>query len=480
MQKFMKAIAAIMLTVAVLIAVGCNKNENNNNNNVKVTTNAPQDITATSATISGEVEGSLLIDFGVCWGTMKNPTLDDNYLSLMYRGEMFTFTITGLEPNTGYHVRAYAYDGNEVYYGSDQSFTTLQQEYNVNVSAHPSFGGSVSVNNNGTSGIFTHNHPCTVHATSNAGYSFVKWAENGETVSIEADYTFNVTENRTLEAYFVYIAPEGAISGLFTINANGDQVYFSQGNLQYQASTNTWKFAENQYDCIGSANSNISSTYSGWIDLFGWGTSGYHDANDNYNVNYQPWSTSTSYVSGSYNQYGYGPSNNMPDLDLTGTSSSYDWGVYNAISNGGNTTQQWRTLTREEWNYVLITRMNSCISLAKAQVAGVNGIILLPDDWSASTYSLNSTNDSHVGFSSNIISALLWQTLENEGAVFLPAAGDRDGITVYEGGDFGHYWSATHGANYWSSDAWFSVYNIGIGSSRRYRGQSVRLVCPAN
>ena len=28
-----------------------------------------------------------------------------------------------------------------------------------------------------------------------------------------------------------FTAPEGAINGLFTINENGDQVYFSQGNL---------------------------------------------------------------------------------------------------------------------------------------------------------------------------------------------------------------------------------------------------------
>lgn len=94
--------------------------------------------------------------------------------------------------------------------------------------------------------------------------------------------------------------PEGAINGLFTINENGDQVYFSKGNLQYQASTSTWRFAENQWDYVGtqnppwgdaggtvsgSDNANISETYSGWIDLFVWGTSGYnHGA-----VCYQPW-----------------------------------------------------------------------------------------------------------------------------------------------------------------------------------------------
>lgn len=69
--------------------------------------------------------------------------------------------------------------------------------------------------------------------------------------------------------------PMGAVDGLFSVSAT-KKVYFSKGNLQYQASTNTWRFATNQWDRIGSGNSSISSSYSGWIDLFGWGTSGYN------------------------------------------------------------------------------------------------------------------------------------------------------------------------------------------------------------
>ena len=56
----------------------------------------------------------------------------------------------------------------------------------------------------------------------------------------------------------------GAIKAAFSVSAD-KQIYFSQGNLQYQASTGTWRFAEHQYDMIGSDNSNISSSYSGWI-----------------------------------------------------------------------------------------------------------------------------------------------------------------------------------------------------------------------
>ncbi|MBO7617140.1 MAG: hypothetical protein J6T22_08045, partial [Bacteroidales bacterium] len=275
--------------------------------------------------------------------------------------------------------------------------------------------------------------------------------------------------------------PIGAINGKFTINEDGDQVYFSQGNLQYQASTDTWKFADNQFDYVGSTNSSISSTYSGWIDLFGWGTSGYHNSSDPYNVNYQPWSTSTSQVNSSYNYYGYGPSTNMTDLNLTGTSANYDWGVYNPISNGGNTANQWRTLTRPEWNYVFNTRATtSGIRYAKANVNNVNGVILLPDDWSTSTYSLNNTNSSSVSFSSNTLTASQWSTLEQAGAVFLPAAGIRGETYVNKVGSDGYYWSASYCNSGIAFEVEFHDNYINVGyPCGCYCGVSVRVVCPA-
>jgi glycosyltransferase involved in cell wall biosynthesis len=65
---------------------------------------------------------------------------------------------------------------------------------------------------------------------------------------------------------------EGGIPGQFSINENGKKVIFSQGNLQYNPAENIWRFAEKQYDMIGADNANISPTYNGYIDLFGWGT----------------------------------------------------------------------------------------------------------------------------------------------------------------------------------------------------------------
>ena len=57
----------------------------------------------------------------------------------------------------------------------------------------------------------------------------------------------------------------------FSVSAT-EQVTFSKGNLQYHPAKKQWRFAEHQTDYIGDANRNISSTYDGWIDLFGWGT----------------------------------------------------------------------------------------------------------------------------------------------------------------------------------------------------------------
>ena len=262
--------------------------------------------------------------------------------------------------------------------------------------------------------------------------------------------------------------PVGAVSGKFTINNNGDRIYFSQGNLQYQASTNTWRFAENQWNYVGDANGNISETYDGWIDLFSWGTSGYnHGANC-----YQPWSTSTNYSDYyAYGEYTY----NL--YDQTGKA---DWGD-NAISNGDNAEAQWRTLTKDEWLYVFYNRPTlSGIRYAKATVDGVNGFVLLPNDWDASTFDLNNTNISGAVFTSNTITAADWtNTLEANGAVFLPAAGDRYGTSVRNVGSpygYGFYWSSSYLDSLCACHLSFNIGFLETTGTSRSLGFSVRLV----
>lgn len=273
--------------------------------------------------------------------------------------------------------------------------------------------------------------------------------------------------------YFLSAAPIGAINGTFSVNEE-KVVLFSQGNLQYQASTKTWRFAENQWDYVGtqiadnfgnvggtvlgSDNNNISSNYNGWIDLFGWGTSGYNGKN--------PWMTSE--LNDDYGNVGE---------DISG--KQYDWGVHNKVSNGGNTTNIWRTLTKEEWDYVINTRVtHSSIRFAKARVNNVNGVVLVPDNWSRDLFHLNNTNSEDASFDSNIISASQWVTLQNVGAVFLPVTGLRVGINVHYASIDGLYWSSSCALNvnaYFFSFSRTHLSSNVIGGGR-FIGYSVRLV----
>ena len=262
--------------------------------------------------------------------------------------------------------------------------------------------------------------------------------------------------------------PEGAIDGLFSVSAT-QQVYFSKGNLQYKAIDSLWRFAENQFDYIGDANSHISQFYDGWIDLFGWGTSGFdHGANC-----YQPWSRSSNYV----DYYAYGSWNK----NLSDQSGQADWGC-NAISNGGNQENQWRTLSQSEWEYVLFNRNTvTGIRFAKSTVNNVHGIVLLPDNWNDSTFVWNDANEGGAPYETNMITDSMWEVLEACGTVFLPAAGYRYGAsTINYLNTYGFYWSATYKDSRYAyslnfSDNWINP----EGDSQRYFGRSVRLVSNA-
>ena len=302
---------------------------------------------------------------------------------------------------------------------------------------------------------------------------FMVYDVNGDLVTLSCGpiapmqgFFVNVIEPTTvyIKNYAVLI---GAINGKFTINEDGDQVYFSQGNLQYIGSATEpyWKFADNQWDYLGTTTNQNSTNPNVDRDLFGWGTSGWNPGN----TYYRPWDTNNS--SGA----SYGPSGSH---DLTDAYANSDWGVYNPISNGGNLPNQWRTLSRDEWEYVFdIRTTDSGIRFAKAIVNNVNGLILLPDDWNISYYDLNDTNTNTANFASNTISASEWDTLEQYGAVFLPAAGFRFGVSVKSVGVNCYYWSSTHVNRLYAYGVYVTDSNmiVGDGSNRTY-GRSVRLV----
>lgn len=225
-----------------------------------------------------------------------------------------------------------------------------------------------------------------------------------------------------------------ALHGRFTVNSEGKQVYFSKGNLQATSEGGlfNWGFAENQYDYFGERNS-----VTGQIDLFGWST----------------WRTY------------YGITTSASDPDYRGDFE--DWGT--AIDG-----DIWRTLTSEEWMYLLNTRT-------------VNGGTGYGKTCTWATIKDNEDNeyDGLVIFCDGYQPATETEELEAipENCVFLPAAGRRIG---YEYKTNFVYWSASSGeigqANLAKSLSFvFDIFNPAqsyaeFTTNSRHYGEAVRLV----
>lgn len=225
------------------------------------------------------------------------------------------------------------------------------------------------------------------------------------------------------------------------------KVRFAPGNLQYNDYLYEWRFASTQYEVIGLANSNIASMYEGWIDLFGWGSSGWGGMDWNA---IEPYETSTDYTS-----YIVG---NSWSNGLTGDFVAGDWGV-NDI--GDDASMTWRIPTSAEWGYLLNTRPNADKLFALGIIGTQKGLIILPDTWqlpSGLTFTpsaghrlkrqgdLYQDNDMiEDNYTDNIYTTAQWTIMEAAGAVFLPAAGRRNGTSVlnFTNNPWGLYWTST-------------------------------------
>lgn len=253
----------------------------------------------------------------------------------------------------------------------------------------------------------------------------------------------------------------------FTV-AEGKQITFSGGNLQYTQSTQTWAFAEHQYDMLGTDNvdgggkvydatygyDKTGSALADKIDLFGW--------------------------SGSTGSAKWGISTSADNSDYSG--DFVDWGTN--IGDGST----WYTLTADEWDYLLDERSDAdqLVGVAHIQLGEkiyANGLVLLPDDWTCPagvTFKSGFSNTHSVQAYADYQTFTLadWQQLEAAGAVFLPASGFREGSFVGYVQSSGYYWSATPDGSdkayymYFISDSYFS-YNY---SRNRNYGLAVRLV----
>ena len=218
------------------------------------------------------------------------------------------------------------------------------------------------------------------------------------------------------------------------------KVAISPGNLQatYDASaqTWTWDFAARQYDRIGNAPGNTTITTevkeatepyaklseSGTVDLFDWSTA--------------------------YTYYGISTSN---DRTYVTTAEFVDWG---GLPIGDYSPGYWRTLSWDEWDYMLFSREASTIGstenarfLKVSSVVGMKGIIIFPDDFTWDEGMMGTAPDCNNsgGAGNGSFSSSQWAAMEAAGAVFLPSTGYRKRADYVDTSDsyysYGCYWT---------------------------------------
>ena len=366
------------------------------------------------------------------------------------------------------------------------------QYFDVNVSATPTSGGTVS-----GGGSFEKGQSCTIIATPATDYVFDNWTENDSLVSTNSSYTFAVTGNRDLVANFTYNGGgeqpkyftiivsaypfEGGSTwggGRFregqscTVEAIPDNVYTfinwtdEYGNLvstdvcyTFTVERNRSLVANFSHNIIGDyeyvdlglpsgllwATCNIgSNSPEGFGDYFAWGETEKKNSYDVTNYKFAAAGSDelhpqlTKYCN--IPSYGYnGFTDNLTTLLPEDDAATANWG------NG------WRMPTKTEWEELF-----NNTTLTWTPQNNVDGILL---------------------------------TASNGVSLFLPAAGLRSGnILWYVGSYYGYYSSSLYkgeGNELWGDgpDCAMSIVGGSSGCNMsfgfRYPGRSVRAVCSA-
>ena len=384
-----------------------------------ISTSDVTNISYTSATCGGNITsdgGQTVISRGICYSTKSNPTIADSKVTVGNGIGSFTCNLTELSDGTIYYVRAYATNKKGTAYGEQKTFTTTAYSLPIistadvtNISYTSATCGGNIISDGGqiitargvcystksnptiadskvTSGSGARIFTCNLTGLADGTTYYIRaYATNGKGTAYGAQREFSTS-------YIPYVSVSAT-----------KKVLFSNGNLQYRRSTYIWRFAENQYDYIGYDNSNIyMSSYTGWIDLFGWGT-GKNPLID------------------SNNTYDY--------------KTFVDWGSNRIGDDAPNT---WRTLTGDEWAYIFYTRTNASQLWSRATVNGVCGLIVLPDNFDKSI--LQSWTAEAKKWDINTYSVEQWQILDKAGAIFLPAANFRSPLYM-QSTVTGYYWT---------------------------------------
>ena len=241
-------------------------------------------------------------------------------------------------------------------------------------------------------------------------------------VMVEPVYDDGTTGTPSVITVFTTIGKEtDPVEGEFSV-AEGKKVQFAHGNLRCEGERyeDEWSMAKQQYEVLGQDNIDDrgSRSYPAWlVDLLCWSTlDNYYGVSSYY---YYDDEEAKSYFNGSF----------------------ADWGECPAVIR--DLGPGWRTLSKDEWNYLLNERPNAAQLKMLATIAiddenKVKGLVLIPDDWTAPDGLLLSEE----------MTAAQWTAIEQTGVVFLPIAGQL--TTTYENNnatttvnEIGTYWTST-------------------------------------
>ena len=428
-----------------------------------VTTISPTYITMNSAKAEGTVEvadGLTLVACGICYlpvspsNANAMPVIDGTGVVSVTAttGTSFTVNLTGLQKDQMYAVRAWAKDDNDVYsYGEPILFATRKDYVN-------DYGGRIPF-------------PFSVSSDRKVNFSMGNL------------FYLGTGDNGTMTPQWRF--------------ADYQYQYMADGVQEGEMPSYMPSFANYSPSRYNSDSENVTEEMKSARDLFCWGTSGWNSGAASYQP-YQPYAIyshdSDYYPGGDYTN------------DLVGTYAQADWGVYNAIENGGQQAGMWRVLTggeSGEWQYLVNGRTSETCRFLQTAIYPLQGYpiplygaILFPDGFVWPSYvkqldnvnSFGSLTTDIVGLLTGDFSSLVphtiteaeWSLLEQIGAVFLPATGYRASTVVWDGAEAGYY-SSTHNDE---DNAWAFSVNLftGIKPNETYHRKlacTVRLVCPA-
>ena len=166
--------------------------------------------------------------------------------------------------------------------------------------------------------------------------------------------------------------------------------------------------------------------------------------------------------------------------------NQYTYGDYFSASNSYNGPAGWDALTTDEWNYLY---QHSTFGFAT--VNGIHGLIILPNNYTGSSITAYNPQDgSRILWNDNTYLGDAWTAMENNGVVFLPAAGYLNFIGRPIGqGDEGCYLSSSSSTSpvifkfvnkeediyVGGTDPWSTSINPNESGNKQYQ-YSVRLV----